>query len=204
MAKTDGDSLTDEKLIISQILSGNKDDFAVLVRLYHIAIRSYCFYMLQDKTLAEDAAQDIFRKAYENLGSFKGESTFKSWLYRIATNHNRDLLRQIRRKPTESWDALVEIHGERIEQLLATETTDSVTNDDREIISRILEQMPAEYREIILLKELDGLSYQEICQTLSCSLDAVKGRLKRARAMLDERLRHFYGTKEVSTSKRES
>ena len=195
------DFIQDEE-VIAKILAGDVDSFAILVRQYHVAIRSYCFHMLRDHSLAEDAGQDIFRKAYINLSSFRREASFKSWLYRIATNQCRDLLRSARRKPTESWDELVEIHGERIESLLTSSETSSRV-DDLEIVSKILEQMPEDYREIILLKELDGLSYQEIALTLECSLDAVKGRLKRARALLDEKLRHFYTDSSVTNLKRQ-
>lgn len=196
------DSIRDQE-VIAKILAGDVDSFAILVRQYHVAIRSYCFHMLRDHSLAEDAAQDIFRKAYSNLSGFRAEASFKSWLYRIATNQCRDLLRSARRKPTESWDELVEIHGDRIGSLLTSTDDPPSRVEDVEIVSKILEQMPEDYREIILLKELDGLSYQEIAQTLECSLDAVKGRLKRARALLDEKLRHFYTNSSVTNLKRQ-
>lgn len=130
--------------------------------------------------LADDAAQEIFVKAYQALGQFRGKSSFSTWLYRISVNHCADLLRKSARRKTESWEALLEKQGEKFESLFTTGT--GIDNSEHaELIAKFLLQLPEKSREILILREMHGLSYQELAEALTCSLDAVKARLKRAR-----------------------
>lgn len=140
--------------------------------------------------MADDAAQEIFLKAYQSLKSFKAAATFSSWLYRIASNHCLDLLRRKAREKTESLDAILENNGERLDQMLSASDA-ARSAEDADLLERILACLPPEYRLILTLREASGLNYEELAQTLNCSLDAVKGRLKRARQQLEEILRHF-------------
>lgn len=157
----------------------------------------YCLSMLSNHTEAEEAAQDVFVKAYQALERFKGNSSFSTWLYRITANHCLDMLRKRNRRRTVSWEGLVEQEGEQIHRLFATSHTGESETENRELIDKILSTLPQDYRTILTLREADGLEYQEISEVLGCSLDAVKGRLARARKQLQENLRHFLGTNGV-------
>src|ERR1044071_6971126 len=97
--------MTDSE-IIELVLSGEKEPYAELVRRYQDRIIGLCFGILNDPTLAEDAAQDIFVKVFRLLQTFRGKSSFSTWLYRIATNHCLDLRRKMKRQKTDSLDDL--------------------------------------------------------------------------------------------------
>lgn len=189
-------TISDQELI-QQIQSGQKELYADLVRQYHKKVIGYCLSMLQNHTEAEEAAQDIFVKAYRSLPKFKGNSTFSTWLYRITTNHCLDVLRKRTRRKTYSLDALVEEEGDQIHRLFSSAPVAASQMENRDLVGKILSTLPEDYRIILTLREADGLEYQEIAQTLDCSLDAVKGRLSRARKQLQENLRHFLSEKDV-------
>jgi len=159
--------------------------------------------MLSNSTEAEEAAQDIFVKAYHALRKFKGNSTFSTWLYRITANHCLDLLRKRNRRKTVSWEALVEQEGDHIMRLLSTSQTAETHLENRELADKILSTLSPDYRAILTLREVDGLDYQEIAESLGCSLDAVKGRLARARKQLQGNLRHFMDPAGVYKEERE-
>lgn len=176
--------------MILDVLSGNRDAYAEIVRKYENRVRGYCRMMLADSSLADDAAQEIFIKAYQALARFNGRSSFSTWLYRISVNHCTDLLRKSARGKTESWEALLEKEGDRIEGLLIAEPK-LEASDQIETVLKFFSCLPEKTREILTLREAQGLSYQEIASVLNCSLDAVKSRLKRARQEIGEKLRHF-------------
>jgi RNA polymerase sigma-70 factor (ECF subfamily) len=182
---------SDELSLIRRIVAGEREAFAHLVRAYQAPVLRLCQSMLNDAALAEDAAQDAFLKAYEALPSFRQASRFSTWLYRIAANRCLDLIRKRRREPAESWDALVEQEGEppRDRTAPAPDPAGQLANAD--LIRQTLAQLPPEYRLVLVLREVQGLSYQEIAATLDCSVDAVKARLRRAREALLDRARHF-------------
>ncbi len=163
----------------------------------------YCLSMLQNHTEAEEAAQDVFVKAYKSLGKFKGNSSFSTWLYRITANHCLDVLRKRNRRRTVSLDTLVEEEGDQVHQLFSTPPVAASQMENRDLAGKILSTLPQDYRTILTLREAEGLEYQEIAEVMECSLDAVKGRLSRARKQLQENLRHFIQEKDVYTDERE-
>ena len=147
--------------------------------------------MLSDPTQAEDAAQDIFLKAYRALGSFRGAAAFSTWLYRIAANHCNDLLRWRARRKTESWDAMLEERGEAAQALLANPEDPRAAVVSADLLERVLSRLTPHERLLLTLREMEGLSYQELAESLHCSIDAVKARLRRAREALQEIVRHI-------------
>jgi len=114
-----------------------------------------------------------------------------------AANHCKDLLRKRSREKTESWEALVEAQGEQVQQLLTSTEDPKSVPADAELVERILSRLPPNYRLILTLREVQGLTYQERADTLACSVDAVKARLRRARQELQDTLRHFLGSRNV-------
>lgn len=193
-----GDSIEDSE-VIQQVLGGNRNAYAEIIRKYEVRVRGFCLRMLSDASQSEDAAQEVFIKAYQALEKFKGESSFSTWIYRIASNHCFDLLRKRRRHKTESWDALVEKEGEKADHGLFAAQPDTGAEMMRsEQIKELLGGISEKHRQIIILREIQNLSYQELAEVLNCSLDAVKSRLKRARQELELAARHFLKPKIVS------
>ena len=181
----------DDKRTVESVLSGNRDAFADLVRAYQARVQRYCLLLLRNPTDAEEAAQDVFVKAYRSLDQFRSEASFLTWAGRIAHNHCMDLLRQRTRRKTESLDAIVDENGTPLVNRLAeperTERQDELT----EAVPKLLATLKEEYREILVLRELQELSYDDIAKSLKCSLDTVKSRLKRARAEFHDRAMKF-------------
>jgi len=180
-----------DQQILELIQSGHKEAYGDLIRQYHKKVMGYCLSMLNNHTEAEEAAQDIFVKAYQNLAKFKGNSQFSTWLYRITANHCLDILRKRNRRKTVSLDALVEQNGDQIHGLFSTSEKASSALENRQLAHKILSTLPDDYRTILTLREAEGLEYQEIADVLDCTLDAVKGRLARARRQLQENLGRF-------------
>ena len=180
----------EDQEIIHKILEGNDSIFAELVRKYQARIITLCTSMLSDAKEAEDAAQEVFVKAFYALHNFQGRSSFYTWLYRIASNRCLDLMRKKYRYKTQSWDELLEQKGDEIERLLAKNESPESSRDN-ELVHEALSHLKPEWRLILTLREIQGLSYEEIAETLGCSLDAVKSRLQRSRRDLKEKLRHF-------------
>ena len=158
----------------------------------------YCFSMLSNHTDAEEAAQDIFVKVYTSLNKFKGDSSFSTWLYRITANHCLDVLRKRNRRKNVSLESLVEQEGSQIQKLFATPSVADTHLENRQLADKILSTLTEDQRQILTLREAEGLEYQEIADVLNCSLDAVKGRLARARKQLQENLRHIQKSWDVN------
>jgi RNA polymerase sigma-70 factor (ECF subfamily) len=177
--------------LVARAADGDDDAFAELVRRHHAAIRGLCLSMLDDAAEAEDAAQEAFLSAHKSLKRFQGKSTFGSWLYRIAANRCLDRLRRRKRDRSSSLDALLEEHGDAVEHLLGSEPDASLTQEQRDLVARVLGGLSPEHRLILTLRETQGLDYKELTETLDCSLDAVKARLRRARIAFEEIARHF-------------
>jgi RNA polymerase sigma-70 factor (ECF subfamily) len=146
---------------------------------------------------AEDAAQDSFVKAYESLEDFKGGSSFSTWVCRIAYNHCLDLLRRKSRQKTQSLEAFIEEKGEVSRGLWNESGEGGSSVDNRQALQDTLASVRAEYKEILILREVGELRYDEIAAQLKISLDAVKARLRRARHELQEKARHFSGSRVV-------
>ncbi|MCX5789053.1 MAG: sigma-70 family RNA polymerase sigma factor [Elusimicrobia bacterium] len=163
--------------LIRAAQAGRRSAFEALVRRHHVRIIQLCGSLLGNQAEAEDAAQEVFLKAYVSLTRFEGDAAFGTWLHRIAVNHCLDLLRKRARRKTDSLDELVEREGRAIEAA--------------DLAARLLATLPEEQRVAITLRETQGLNYEEIAKVMDCTVDSVKGRLKRARETLEKSLRHF-------------
>ena len=172
---------------------GGRAAFAELVRRHHLQVLALSRSMLGDDAEADDAAQEVFLKAWRALGRFAGDSGFGTWLYRIASNHCLDLLRQRSRRRTESLDELVEGEGDALERVLGSSAGPSDALEAADLGARVLASLPEEQRLALVLRETQGLRYDEIAQVMGCSVDSVKARLRRAREGLEKSLRHFLG-----------
>jgi RNA polymerase sigma-70 factor (ECF subfamily) len=185
--------------IIAQVLLGNRNAFAELVDKYQTRVRGFCLHMLSDRALAEEASQEVFFKAYNSLDRFRQDAAFSTWLYRITKNHCLDVLRSRKRAAEESWDQLVENRGETLSEQSAAPTHVGATTESRDLVQKALASINPDYREILILREVQGLSYAEISEALDSSLDSVKAKLKRARKEFQAIVRHFSDPNQVET-----
>jgi RNA polymerase sigma-70 factor (ECF subfamily) len=184
------EAVLEDPEIIQRILKGDKDLFGELVQRHETALIRLCLGILGDPHQAEEAAQEIFLKAYRSLDRFKGEAAFRTWLTRIGINHCRDLLRRRNRRKFLSLDAILGGKENPPEALIERPGEEPVGLEKaKEIMARLSEGD----REILSMKELEDLNYVEIGSVLGLSLDAVKGRLKRART----RVRHLLKIQDV-------
>ncbi len=179
----------DDSTIIARVRSGDRQAYGGLVERHQGKVYGLTLSLLQNPADAEDAAQETFIKAFRSLERFEGGSAFSTWLFRIASNHCLDLLRAKRRRKAESLDELVERHGDKLHALLEAAPASERGPEDLLLIDQVLSTLPPEYRTILTLRETQGLSYEEISKSMDCSLDSVKARLRRARGLLQEKLR---------------
>jgi RNA polymerase sigma-70 factor (ECF subfamily) len=146
--------------------------------------------MLLGRQEADDAAQDVFIKAFNALHQYKRNVSFPAWLHRIASNHCLDILRKRKRQKTDSLDALIDSKGEP-EAVAVPQANHEGVSEETAMAMNVLGTLSEDQRQILILRELDGLRYDEISVVMHCSLDAVKARLRRARIQLQEKARHF-------------
>ncbi len=184
--KEKADSLKTDPEIIHSILGGDKELYAELVRRHQTNVVNLCQGMLQNPSMAEDAAQDIFVKVFGLLKTFQNKSLFSTWLYRIAANHCLDALRKIKRQNTQSLDGLP-----NAERLIKHSTDMEKQVETRDFALRILGELSESERTLLTLREGENLSYEDIGDVLHLSLDAVKSRLKRLREKIEQKARHF-------------
>lgn len=175
-------SAEQDRLLVQAALGGDQLAFAELVTRYQSAVYNLAYRMLGDPTDAEDAAQEVFVRAWNQLRTFQIERRFSTWLLSIASHHCIDMLR--RRKPTAPLDdvALYVQSNEPEPDELA------LRNEQREIVQKLLNTLPDKYRSVTVLRYYNDLSYDEIARATGLTESAVKTQLHRARRMLAERL----------------
>lgn len=183
--------------LIRQTQEGDREAFSELVRRHHAKIIGLCMSVLGDVGAAEDAAQEAFLKAFKNIQSFRGEAQFGTWMYRIAYRVSIDFIRSRKRHRAESLEGLAEKAGDQIFVNPASLTNAPDVLGDKELVKRMLGELREEDRTLLLLREEQGLSYVELMKTLKCSMDAVKGRLKRARKDLKEKAQKYLSAQEI-------
>lgn len=181
---------TDEDLV-QKIKDGDQDAFEHLVHRYEGKIYSVAYRFMGSHADAGDLAQDTFIRMYQALPGFRGDSSFATWLYRIAANACRDELRKRQRRRSVSMDEMIEASPANI-PVAAGEYSPEETVQRHETQLRVqecLNRLSDDHRLILVMREIQGLSYEEIAGMLDCSLGTVKSRISRARNALKERLR---------------
>lgn len=178
----------EEMEIVNLVKNGTSSAFEKLVLENQTNVYNLALKMVGDRDDAFDMSQEAFIKAYSSIGSFRGDSRFSVWLYRLTTNVCLDFLRSKERKSHGSLTYIdedgedgkeMEIPDERY-----TPETELEKSELRDAVSRGLAQLPKEYRAILLLREIEGLSYDEISLTLNLEVGTVKSRIFRARKKL--------------------
>ena len=176
-----------EAAIVRKVLGGDANAFETLVLEYEKNVYNIALRMTGNSEDAADMTQEAFIKAYNSLQSFRGDSKFSVWLYRIVSNVCLDFLRSKNRRPTVSL-SVEDDDGEDAQLDVADESQSPELLLDRKLtrdsVRRGLDSLPPDYRQILLLREIQGLSYDKIAQALSLEVGTVKSRIFRARKRL--------------------
>jgi RNA polymerase sigma-70 factor (ECF subfamily) len=183
---------TDEAQIIASILAGNTHLFHDLIRPHERSVYAMALSLLHNEADAEDVAQEAFLKAFRNLGKFRGESKFSTWLISITLNEARGRLRSRKNVKLESLDEPREGEGTVTPALLRDWREIPSEALERQEIRQMLQQaitdLPLIYREVFLLRDVEDLSVNQSAEALGISIASVKVRLHRARMMLQKKL----------------
>jgi len=192
--------VSDELALVEAAKAGDDAAFEELVRRYDRNVFRIAQHITQNREDAEDVVQDAFVKAYTNLKQFQGQSKFYTWLVRIAVNEALMKLRRRRPERTVSLDEDVKTEDDSVPR----EVADWSPNPEqqytqaelRDILDRTIHGLPATFRTVFVLRDVEGLSTEETADALNLSIPAVKSRLLRARLQLRERLNKFFQRRE--------
>lgn len=182
----------DEAVMIAAILAGDLRQFHDLIRPFERRVYLMALSMLRDEAEAEDVAQEAFLRAFRNLGKFRADSKFSTWLISITLNEARSRLRRRQLVKTESLDETVEDQRHLSPALLRdwreipSEALER--KEVRSILRQAIEELPEIYREVFVLRDVEEMSVNEVAEAMDVSVSVVKVRLHRARIMLQKRL----------------
>lgn len=185
---------TPDRQLVRRVQQGDKGAFDLLVLKYQHKIVNLVMRYVRDPDQALDITQDAFLKAYRALPRFRGDSAFYTWLYRIAVNTAKNYLAAQRRRPQD-----VELDFQDPEQydlhakLKETDTPEGLTlsRELNETVERAIAALPEDLRTAIVLRELEGMSYEEIAQTMECPVGTVRSRIFRARDAIGKRIENL-------------
>ncbi|MEZ5493499.1 MAG: RNA polymerase sigma factor RpoE [Pseudomonadales bacterium] len=181
---------TDEQLV-ARVQKGDKRSFDLLVLKYQHKVLALVRRYVKDYAEAEDVAQESFVKAYRAIGNFRGESAFYTWLYRIAVNTAKNALDARKRRPSADVD-IDEVEDYAFSDALHIEENPEnllATQDIHRVVEEALAGLPEELRRALVLREFDGLAYEEIAEVMACPIGTVRSRIFRAREAIDEAIR---------------
>jgi RNA polymerase sigma-70 factor, ECF subfamily len=181
-----------DQLLVERVQQGDKAAFDLLVGKYQHKIVKLVSRYVRNPDDALDVAQDAFIKAYRALASFRGDSAFYTWLYRIAINTAKNQLASNKRRAEDYALDLqdpdqYELHG----RLREGDTPEGIalSEEIRETVNQAIEALPEDLRTAIVLREVEGMSYEEIAGTMECPVGTVRSRIFRAREAIDKRLK---------------
>ncbi|MDD3884905.1 MAG: RNA polymerase sigma factor RpoE [Gallionella sp.] len=187
-----------DQLLVERVQRGDKQAFNLLVTKYQRKLGRLISRFIRDPAEAEDVTQDAFIKAYRALPGFRGESAFYTWLYRIGINTAKNyLLASKRRAPTstpfdiedaESFEDATLLHE------VSTPENELMSKQVVDVVQSSLQQLPEDLRSALTLREIEGLSYEEIASVMNCPIGTVRSRIFRAREAVAENLRPLLET----------
>ncbi|MBS0367272.1 MAG: RNA polymerase sigma factor RpoE [Proteobacteria bacterium] len=181
--------------LVRRVQRGDKGAFDVLVLKYQHKLVKLVMRYVRNPAEAEDIAQEAFIKAYRALPQFRGDSAFYTWLYRIAINTAKNAVVSRDRSPIDyDLDRNGEDSHELQGRMKDSETPEGLvlTDEIRQTVNAAIESLPEDLRTAIVLRELEGLSYEEIAATMDCPVGTVRSRIFRAREAIDQRLREVF------------
>jgi len=181
-----------DQQLVTRVQKGDKAAFDLLVRKYQHRIAKLVSRYVSDRAEVEDVTQEAFIRAFRAIKGFRGESAFYTWLYRIAVNTAKNYLVALGRRPST-----VGVENEDGEVADVGSNVGDVTTPERQLLAeeigrtveRVMNGMPEELRTALTLREIDGLSYEEIAEIMDCPIGTVRSRIFRAREAIEEELR---------------
>jgi RNA polymerase sigma-70 factor (ECF subfamily) len=188
-----------DRQLVARAQRGDKRAFELLVEKYQRKLARLLSRFIRDPAEVEDVTQEAFIKAYRALPAFRGDSAFYTWLYRIGINTAKNYLMAMgRRAPTSTEVEAEEAEGfEEGEQLRDINTPESLllSNEIAQTVNSTIEQLPEELRTAIQMREIEGMSYEDIAKAMDCPIGTVRSRIFRAREAIAEQLRPLLGTR---------
>lgn len=181
-----------DQALVARAQRGDTSAFDLLVRKYQHKVAKLIGRYVRDRTEVEDVSQEAFIRAYRALGGFRGDSAFYTWLYRIAVNTAKNYLESLGRRPPGSD---LEIEGAELLAIgeplreSATPERQLLTDEIATTIRQTLAALPEDLRTAVTLRELEGLSYEEIAEAMDCPIGTVRSRIFRAREAIDRELK---------------
>jgi RNA polymerase sigma-70 factor (ECF subfamily) len=186
-----GEQNTDQALV-ERVQRGDKKAFDLLVLKYQQRIMKVLSRYVRDPSEVQDLAQEAFIKAYRALPKFRGDSAFYTWLYRIAINTAKNyVVAQGRRPPNDDIEATEaeQYEGESALKDYASPERETLRDEIRETVFKAIDALPEDLKTAITLRELEGMSYEEIAEAMDCPIGTVRSRIFRAREAIDHQLR---------------
>lgn len=184
-----------DAMLVERAVAGDEKAFELLVIKYQRRIQRLIGRMVRDVDLVEDIAQETFIRAYRALAQFRGDAQFYTWLYRIAVNTAKKALMDLKRNPTVSENFFKSGDDDETSflenELISSETPDAVlaSKEIAEMVNAAMEALPEELRQAITLREIEGLSYEEISDAMNCPIGTVRSRIFRAREAISEKVK---------------
>jgi RNA polymerase sigma-70 factor (ECF subfamily) len=178
--------------IVARVQGGDKSAFNLLVIKYQHKVTKLVARFIRDNSEVQDVTQEAFIKAYRALGNFRGDSAFYTWLYRIAINTAKNyLVSQGRRPPNSDIDAATAegLDGATAMREIATPERNMLRDEIAQTVHQAVAGLPEDLRTAITLREIDGMSYEDIAQVMDCPIGTVRSRIFRAREAIDNELR---------------
>ena len=184
-----------DAMLVERTVAGDQKAYELLVIKYQRRIQRLIGRMVRDVDLVEDIAQETFIRAYRALAQFRGDAQFYTWLYRIAVNTAKKALMELKRDPTVSENSFKSADDDEtspLENELTTSETPEALLASKEIagmVSVAMEALPEELRQAITLREIEGMSYEEISEVMNCPIGTVRSRIFRAREAISEKVK---------------
>ena len=192
-----------DRQLVERAQRGDKQAFSLLVEKYQRKLARLLSRFIRDPAEVEDVTQEAFIKAYRALPAFRGDSAFYTWLYRIGINTAKNYLMAMgRRAPTSTEIEAEDAEGfEEGEQLRDINTPESLlmSNEIAETVNSTIEQLPEELRTAIQMREIDGMSYEDIAKAMDCPIGTVRSRIFRAREAIDQEMRPLMDSADSAT-----
>ena len=191
----EGKPVDADAMLVERAVAGDEKAFELLVIKYQRRIQRLIGRMVRDVDLVEDIAQETFIRAYRALAQFRGDAQFYTWLYRIAVNTAKKALMDLKRNPTVSENFFKSGDDDETSflenELINSETPDAVlaSKEIAEMVNAAMEALPEELRQAITLREIEGLSYEEISDAMNCPIGTVRSRIFRAREAISEKVK---------------
>jgi len=186
----------DDPTLVERVRKGDTDAFQELVSRYENKVYRLAIKLTRNESLAEEVLPEVFLRVYEKIDSFRGESAFSSWLYRIAANA---CFAKLNLEKRHQHADLAEAMPQAEQSLHETQETGQQAPDQSllsrealEVISKAIERLPEDFRVVLVLRDVEGLDNEEVARILDLSVPAVKSRLHRARLLLRKKLANYF------------